>query len=104
MTITRRPDQEQAIRDAIRGEQQEVGGQGRKPLVLWNNDPIEPVLSCKKPFGIPADLQNGRVQPRFGLTLLTPDFLPLSPAKALIRFCPLGLPHPVTKSYPTTAL
>ncbi len=26
------------------------------------------------------------------------------PAKALIRFCPLGLPHPVTKSYPTTAL
>ena len=26
------------------------------------------------------------------------------PASALIRFAPFGLPHPVTRSYPTTAL
>jgi len=26
------------------------------------------------------------------------------PVRALIRFVPFGLPHPVTKSYPTTAL
>lgn len=26
------------------------------------------------------------------------------PASALIRFCPIGLPHPVTRSYPVTAL
>ena len=28
----------------------------------------------------------------------------VEPARALIRFCPFGLPHPVTMSYPVTAL
>jgi len=38
-------------------------------------------LELRKNIGVPADLQNGHVQPRMdskGLTLLTPDFLLLS--------------------------
>jgi len=50
-------------------------------LVLWNNDPFGPASSWENKFGVPTNLQNGRVQSQIdskALTLLTPDLPPLS--------------------------
>ncbi len=63
------------------GEQQQPGGQHRKPLILWNNDPIGPVSSAEKTLAFLQICRMGRVQPRIdskGLTLLTPGLLLLS--------------------------
>ena len=70
---------EQADR-TVRRASSNPGGQHRKPLILWNSDPIGP-SGPPKHIGVPANLQNDRVQTGFdfeGLTLLIPGLLLLS--------------------------